>query len=75
MTSSGDKYPNPKYLKTAPKKLKRLQRSLSRKVKGSENRNKARHLVARAHEQVTQKRSDMHHKLSFQLTCENQAVA
>ena len=75
ITSSGDKHSNPKYLKVAQKKLKRLQRSLSRKVKGSENRKKARLLVARAHEQVAQKRSDMHHKLSFKLTCENQAIA
>ena len=75
ITSSGDKYANPKFLKEAQKKLKRLQRSLSRKVRGSENRNKARARVARAHEQVSQKRFDMHHKLSFKLTCENQAVA
>jgi putative transposase len=75
ITSEGKKYPNPRFYKRALKRLKRRQRSLSRKVKGSNNRNKQRLLVARAHEKVTSQRLDMQHKLSLQLTCENQVVA
>ncbi len=75
ITSEGRKYPNPRFYKRALKRLKRLQRSLSRKVKGSSNRNKQRLLVARAHEKVANQRQDMQHKLSLQLTCENQVVA
>lgn len=75
ITSEGKKYPNPRFYKRALKRLKRLQRSLSRKVKGSNNRNKQRLLVARAHEKVANQRRDMQHKLSLQLTCENQVVA
>lgn len=50
ITSLGKKYHNPKYLKKAQKKLKRLQRALSRKAKGSNNRVKAKLPVALAHE-------------------------
>ena len=75
ITSEGKKYPNPRFYKRALKRLRRLQRSLSRKVKGSNNRNKQRILVARAHEKVANQRLDMQHKLSLQLTCENQVVA
>jgi putative transposase len=75
ITSDGKKYPNPRFYKRALKRLKRLQRSLSRKVKGSNNRNKQRQLVAKAHEKVANQRLDMQHKLSLQLTCENQVVA
>ena len=75
ITSEGKKYSNPRFYKRALKRLKRLQRSLSRKVKGSSNRNKQRLLVAKAHEKVTNQRLDMQHKLSLQLTCDNQVVA
>ena len=75
ITSEGKKYSNPRFYKRALKRLKRLQRSLSRKVKGSNNRNKQRLLVASSHEKVTNQRLDMQHKLSLQLTCDNQVVA
>lgn len=40
--SNGEKVSNPKSLRKVQKKLKRLQKDLSRKVKGSNNRNKDR---------------------------------
>lgn len=46
-----------------------------RKVKGSNNRNRQRILIAKAHEKVANQRLDMQHKLSLQLTCDNQVVA
>ncbi|WP_224283767.1 RNA-guided endonuclease TnpB family protein, partial [Streptomyces sp. LS1784] len=47
--SDGTKVDSPKFLRRAEKKLKRAQRALSRKAKGSKNRDKARVRVARAH--------------------------
>ena len=49
------------------KSLKRLQRSLSRKTKGSCNRNKARIRVARLHEKIANQRNDNLHKLTTDL--------
>ena len=66
-TSDGDKVTNPKHLKRAERRLRIRQRRLSRKTKGSNNRNKARHQVALIHEKVANQRKDFHHKLSRQL--------
>ena len=74
VTSDGEKFAPTRFLRSALRKLGRLQRSLSRKVKGSRNRNKARLLVANAQEKVGAKRLDFLHKLSTQLIRENQTV-
>jgi len=66
---------NPRYLRTAQRRLARAQRSLSRKQKGSANRAKARVRVAVAHRKVRDRRADHHHKLALRLIRENQAVA
>ncbi len=72
--SNGDKIQSPKPLAKALKKLKRLQRSLSRKQKGSQNRDKARQRLARQHARVREIRHDFLHKLSTQLVHENQGI-
>ena len=58
ITSDGDKKSNPKYLKKSLKRLKMLQKRLSRKQKGSKNRNKIRIIVAKIHEYITNQRKD-----------------
>jgi putative transposase len=73
--SDGREIDAPKFLRRAEKKLKRAQRALSRKAKGSKNREKARHKVARHHARVADARHEFHHQLSTRLMCENQAVA
>ncbi|HIW34707.1 MAG TPA: IS200/IS605 family element transposase accessory protein TnpB [Candidatus Paenibacillus intestinavium] len=73
--SNGNKIDNPKYYRKYEEKLAKLQRSLSRKKKGSNNRNKARVKVARLHEKITHTRSDFLHKLSTKLIRENQTIA
>lgn len=73
--SDGNKVNNPKCLKKSKKKLARLQRSLSKKQKGSANREKARIKVARLHEKVTNQRNDFLHKESTKLVRENQIIA
>lgn len=70
--STGEKIANPKFLKRALKHLKRKQVELSRKKKWSNNRNKARMLVARVHEKVSNRRTDFLHKVSTRLIRENQ---
>ncbi len=56
--SNGLKIENPRYLVQSLGRLKRLQRSLSRKQKGSSNRDKARVLLAAQHEKVFNQRND-----------------
>ena len=48
-------------------KLKRLQRRLSKKAKGSNNREKARRVLACQYERVTNKRNDFLEKVTHQL--------
>ena len=73
-TSDGDKTSPPKYTKKYEKKLVKLQRRLSKKVKGSSNRNKARIKVAKVHEKICNSRQDFLHKLSTKLINENQII-
>lgn len=72
--STGEKIEHPKYLREAERRLKKLQRRLSRKKKGSANRDKARLLVARQHEHVARQRSDFLHKLSRRLVAEHGTI-
>ena len=74
ITSTGSKYPNPRHIKKHESNLKRKQRKLSRKVKGSNSRNKARKLVARVHQRISNSRQDFLHKLSHKLVNENQVI-
>jgi putative transposase len=75
VTSDGSKFANQKHITQAQKNLARKQRKLSRKVKGSNSRNKARILVAKAHERVANSRRDYLHKLSTRMVNENQVIA
>jgi putative transposase len=70
----GTKVTAPKLLHRAERKLKQAQQDLSRKQKGSKNRDKARVRLARAHAHVADARRDFHHKLSTKVIRENQAV-
>jgi putative transposase len=72
--SNGRKYENPKWLRKAEKRLAFLQRSLSRKMIGSTNRNKIRLQVAKLHEKVANQRNDFLHKISNEITNENQVI-
>ena len=62
--SQGEPIPNPHYLKQSLEKLARLQKELSRKSKGSSNRNKARIKVAKLQEHIANQRKDFLQKLS-----------
>ena len=60
--SDGDTHANPKALTAKTKQLRRWQRRLSRRVKGSKNRAKARVKVAALHKQVADIRKNAHNK-------------
>lgn len=72
--SDGTEIPNHKYLKRSIKKVKRLQRSLSHKTKGSKNRERARIRLARAHERVSNQRNDFLHKVTHKLVSEYNTI-
>jgi putative transposase len=72
--SDGTKVAAPRFLRQEARRLRRLQKSLSRKVKGSNNRRKAVIKVARAHTKVADTRRDWQHKLSTAIIRDNQAV-
>ena len=72
--SDGNIVPNPKTLRKHEKKIARLQRRLSKKKKGSNNREKARKRLARELEKVSDIRKDYLHKVSYRLANENQVV-
>ena len=68
------KFANPKHLAKHERNLKRKQQKLVRKIKGSNSRNKARKLVARVYERVSNVRQDYLHKLSRKLVDDNQVI-
>ena len=56
ITSDGEVFENKHFLKKEENKMKRLQRQLSRKVKGSNNREKQRVKIAKLFERMTNKK-------------------
>ncbi len=70
ITSDGEVFENPKYLRKAQSKLKYVQRKYS-KHKGKRTKKK----LAKLHEDVVNKRKDFLHKVSSKLISENQTIA
>jgi len=73
--STGEKIANPKTFKAKYKRLRRAQKALSRKLKGSSNRHKARLKVAKLQAEIADTRKDFLHKLTTQLVRDNQVIA
>ncbi len=63
--SEGNKIDNPQYFRQSEGLLRQRQRVLSRRVKGSHRRRKARIIVAKAHEKVKNQRQDFLHKIAY----------
>ncbi|GFE70608.1 transposase [Chroococcus sp. FPU101] len=72
--STGEKVKAPKPLKKRLKRLKSLQRNLSRKQKGSKRREVARKRVTKLHAKIKNTRTDFLHKLSTKIIRENQTI-
>ena len=73
--SDGQKIVTPKFLRKSEKKLKLLQRRISRKKKGSKNKRRARLRFARGEEKVANQRFDFLHKLSRQQVTSHSVIA
>lgn len=65
--SDDTKFENPKHLQHSTAKIKQQQRDLSRKTKGSNNRRKARIILAKTWRKVRRQRDDTAHKISRHL--------
>lgn len=65
--SDGIKFNNPRFLERREKRLRLLQKSLSRKIKGSKNYLKAKAKLTKFHEYIANCRKDYLHKISIQL--------
>lgn len=65
--SDGKKFENPRYLKRSIAKIKQQQRNLSRKTRGSNNRRKARIILAKTWRKVRRQRDDTAHQISRRL--------
>jgi putative transposase len=74
ITSEGKTYENIKIKRNNDKKLVKLNRLLSKKQKGSKNKNKARIKLARFHEKLNNKKENYLHSVTNQLLNENQVI-
>ena len=73
--STGEKIANQKFEQKDRKRLAKAQRRLSKKQKGSKNRDKARNKVARIYARMADRRIDTLHKITTRLVRENQTIA
>jgi putative transposase len=75
VTSNGTRSGSPQYTRKYERILTKRQRELSKKVKGSKNRAKAKLAVAKVHAKISDSRNDFNNKLTTKLISENQAIA
>jgi putative transposase len=73
--SSGEMIDNPCWLRENLTKLRRLQRHVSRQVKGSSRQRETYRQVARLHAHIANQRADYLHKASHRLVAENDLIA
>ena len=74
ITSDGEVFDNLHFKKSESNKLIRLQKQLSRKKTGSNNRNKARIKLAKAYKKISDKKEYYLHQVSNYLIYENQVI-
>lgn len=72
--SDGQTVDNPKWIRNNEFKLKKLQKQLSKKVKGSKNRNKLRIRLAKLHEKIKNQKQDFLHNITTKIINENQVI-
>lgn len=72
--SDGTNIDNPRWIRSSEKQLKKLQKQLSKKIKGSNNRNKARLRLARKHEKIKNQKTDFLHNITSKIINENQVI-
>lgn len=67
ITSEGEIFENKHFFKKQENKIKKLQKQLSRKIKGSNNRNRARIKLAKAYERLVNQRENYIHSVVNEL--------
>jgi putative transposase len=67
ITADGELVDNPRHYRTAERELKKANKRVSRRTKGSHRRRKAVALLAKAHQHVRRQRCDFHHKTALTL--------
>jgi putative transposase len=72
--SGGKVIENPRFFARMERKLKKAQRVLARKAKGSANRAKARLALARVHEKIRHQRDDFVNQQVNAIVAENQGI-
>lgn len=72
--SDGNRYKNKHFYKNFENKLKKLNKQLSKKQKGSNNRNKARIKLAKVYEKIKNQRLHYLHQITSKLVNENQVI-
>ena len=65
--SDGTKYQSPEFYKQSAKSVKKVNRELSRKVRGSKSRERAGKQYARTHRKIARQREDHHWKLALEI--------
>jgi putative transposase len=73
--SNGEMVENPRFLRKSEQVLKRSQKRVSRKVKGSSNRRKARQVLGKRHLKISRQRKDHAVKLARSVIRSNDLVA
>ena len=74
VTSDGEVFDNPHIKKSRSKRIKRLHRRMSKKQKGSKNRNKARIKLAKQYEKIDNIKKNYLHLVSNSLLNDNQVM-
>ena len=74
ITSEGEVFNNLHFKKNETNKITKLQHQLSRKEKGSNNRNKARIKLAKTYKKISDSKQYYLHKVSNSLINENQVI-
>lgn len=74
-TSSGERISAPKISAKEKARIRRAEKELARRKKGSRNTEKSRRKLARTHAKIADRRRDFNHKLSTKLIRENQVIA
>jgi putative transposase len=72
--ADGSQIANPRIFRVAERNLKRVQRRVSRRKKGSKRRRKAVKLLAKAHLKVRRQRQDFHHRQALALMRQHDAI-
>jgi putative transposase len=72
--SDGQTVDNPKWIRNNERHLKKLQKQLSKKKTGSNNRNKSRLKLSKFHEKIKKRRENFLHNLTTKIVNENQLI-